>query len=136
MARARRSKSTAQQRSSRTRAGGSAGASSVATLTCPECGREFTRPASLGAHRNRAHGVAGNSTRARRTRSGARKRGANSAATSRRAVSTTTLGGSAGQVDRDALLKTLFPKGLPPRESVIRELTAWLDEAERLAKLR
>ena len=30
-------------------------------LVCPECGKTFTRPASLGAHRNRAHGVAGSS---------------------------------------------------------------------------
>jgi len=29
---------------------------------------------------------------------------------------------------------TLFPNGVPPRESVIRDLNAWLDEAERLAR--
>jgi hypothetical protein len=46
-------------------------------------------------------------------------------------------GGSArrdGAVNRDALLQTLFPNGVPPRESVIRDLNAWLDEAERLAR--
>jgi len=48
-----------------------------------------------------------------------------------------TSGGSArrdGAVSRDALLQTLFPNGVPPRESVIRDLNAWLDEAERLAR--
>jgi len=39
-------------------------------------------------------------------------------------------------IDRDALLAALFPEGVPPRESVIRELAAWLDQAERLAKQR
>ena len=29
---------------------------------------------------------------------------------------------------------TLFPNGVPPRESVVRDLNAWLDEAERLAR--
>jgi len=40
------------------------------------------------------------------------------------------------KIDRDALLAALFPEGVPPRESVIRELAAWLDQAERLAKHR
>jgi hypothetical protein len=31
-------------------------------------------------------------------------------------------------------LQTLFPNGVPPRESVIRNVNAWLDEAERLAR--
>jgi hypothetical protein len=39
-------------------------------------------------------------------------------------------------VDRDALLRTLFPSGIPAREEVIRSINSWLDEAERLAKLR
>lgn len=36
---------------------------------CPECGRAFSRPQSLGAHRNRAHGVKGSSDSAKRARS-------------------------------------------------------------------
>jgi hypothetical protein len=39
-----------------------------------------------------------------------------------------------GAINRDALLGALFPKGIPARESVIRDLNAWLDEAERLAR--
>jgi hypothetical protein len=34
------------------------------------------------------------------------------------------------------LLATLFPNGIPPREDVIRSINSWLDEGERLAKLR
>ena len=41
---------------------------------------------------------------------------------------------SATRVDRDALLGALFPNGIPARESVIRDLNAWLDQAERLAR--
>ena len=39
-------------------------------------------------------------------------------------------------VDRDALLATLFPRGIPAREDVIRAVNNWLDEAERLARAR
>ena len=86
------------------------------TFTCPECGKSFTRAASLGAHRNRAHGISGASS-SRRARP----------ATPRR---------TAGTVDRDALLASLFPNGIPARERLIREVNAWLDEAERLAAQR
>jgi hypothetical protein len=41
-----------------------------------------------------------------------------------------------GNVDRDALLRALFPQGIPPREDVVREVNAWLDQAARLAELR
>jgi hypothetical protein len=31
-------------------------------------------------------------------------------------------------------LRTLFPNGIPPRQEVIAQVNAWLDEAERLAR--
>jgi hypothetical protein len=37
--------------------------------------------------------------------------------------------------DRDALLKALFPNGIPPREDVIRAVNSWLDDAERLTRM-
>jgi hypothetical protein len=88
-------------------------------LVCPECGKSFTRAASLGAHRNRAHGVTGNSRRVTTT-----------AKTS--SASPRPRRGKNGAVDRDALLTALFPNGIPAKESVIREANAWLDQAERL----
>jgi hypothetical protein len=58
----------------------------------------------------------------------------------RRKVSTTRRGASTGRtslsVDRDALLRSLFPKGMPATEEAIREVNAWLDQAERIARLR
>ena len=36
----------------------------VDALTCPECGKTFTRAAALGAHRKMTHGVAGTSKNA------------------------------------------------------------------------
>jgi hypothetical protein len=42
-------------------------ASSGGEFTCPECGKTFGRAAALGAHRSRAHGVAG-ATASRRAR--------------------------------------------------------------------
>jgi hypothetical protein len=30
----------------------------------------------------------------------------------------------------------LFPQGIPPRENVIRQVNQWLDEADRLGRLR
>jgi hypothetical protein len=128
-------------------------ASPAASFTCPECGRTFTRAAALGAHRSRAHGVAGRSARragstagnspATRTSGGgtgnARTRGKTSAATrstaSGRRTSRRAAASSSG-VDRNQLLSALFPTGIPPREGVIREVDAWLDQAERLANLK
>jgi hypothetical protein len=43
---------------------------------------------------------------------------------------------STASVDRDALLAAVFPNGVPPKESVIRDVSAWLDEAEKLARRR
>lgn len=122
------------------------GGSEDSTLKCPECGRTFTRAASLGAHRNRAHGVAGASTRARSTRT--RRGHRNGGGTSRRSPTAQTTrqqttrargrrsssdgGGSA--INRDALLQSIFPNGVPAREEVIRRANAWLDEAEQLAR--
>jgi hypothetical protein len=39
-------------------------------------------------------------------------------------------------VDRDRLLSLLFPQGVPARAGLISALSSWLDEAERLARLR
>src|SRR6185436_7142426 len=107
---------------------------------CPECGRTFSRAAALGAHR-RAHGVIGASTQARAA-SGPRSTTA-SAPTSARPASAGTAGATAKKddsngrrartslhVDRDALLQTIFPGGIPAKEKVMRAANAWLDEAE------
>jgi hypothetical protein len=116
---------------------------------CPECGRTFTRPQALGAHRRQAHGIAGNSRNAAAPKT--RRASKPSASSTRRAGTATATAAAARPtrrrrrtraarqqqgVDRDALLQTLFPDGIPAREQVIGALNAWLDEAERLAKLR
>ena len=108
------------------------------TLVCPECGREFTRPASLGAHRRRAHEVAGASRAASSARGSRRRRQPVAASNGRRAA--TTMASSARQgrdgsarVDRDRLLSVLFPNGIPARSETLGALNAWLEEAERLA---
>lgn len=135
MARARKAPSRSSDRT----------ASTESTFTCPECGKTFTRAASLGAHRSRAHGVSGAS--ARRNRGG---RAATSASTTRRTRAARptqrqatgmrsragSSGGASNTVDRDGLLQALFPNGLPAREDVIRQANAWLDEAERLANTK
>ena len=96
-------------------------------FVCPECGRSFSRAAALGAHRNRAHGVAGQSATARQNRSGRQ------GVTTRRA----RVGADGrSRLNRDQLLQALFPNGVPPREDVIRSVNHWLDEAERLVRLR
>jgi uncharacterized C2H2 Zn-finger protein len=116
------------------------------TFKCPECGRTFSRAAALGAHRRRAHGVVGATSKARvtsSTRSGAvassknvaRATATSSAANGRR-QSRSPARASAAQVNRDALLQAIFPGGVPAREAVIRAANAWLDEAERLARLK
>jgi hypothetical protein len=104
-------------------------------LTCPECGKTFTRAAALGAHRKLKHGVAGASKNATGNRKNAKSRGRTTPAARRTTVSAAA-NGSAASVDRDALLRTLFPNGIPPRQDVIAQVNAWLDEAERLARSR
>jgi C2H2-type zinc finger len=110
-------------------------------FVCPECGRKFERPQALGAHRRQAHGVAGESARSqsrvrsaqtgkRQSSGGAGLDGARAAANVTRGVPTTR------GIDRDALLRALFPDGIPPREETIRSVNAWLDEAERLTQRR
>jgi len=44
--------------------------------------------------------------------------------------------GRAQSINRDALLRALFPNGIPPRQDVIAAVNSWLDEAERLARIR
>jgi uncharacterized C2H2 Zn-finger protein len=121
-------------------------------LKCPECGRTFARAAALGAHRRQAHGVVGASSQSRSSgRRSARTAASSSAgrasrgtgATTRRSRSTSTAaassdgrGRSGRAADRDALLKAIFPDGIPPKEDVIRAANAWLDDAERLARMR
>jgi uncharacterized C2H2 Zn-finger protein len=125
-------------------------ASGEQTLTCPECGRTFTRAAALGAHRRAAHGVAGASRQAlatrqrtRRATSTANAKEASAAAGRRSRSPRSTAASSDGRsrtrsvtVDRDRLLKTLFPNGIPASEEVIRAINSWLDDAERLAQMK
>jgi hypothetical protein len=121
--------------------------SSDQALTCPECGRTFTRAAALGAHRRAAHGVAGASRQARSNRrvrqavSGANPKPASSAGRqpqSRRSGASSDGRGRTRSVviDRARLLKTLFPGGIPAKEAIIRAVNSWLDEAERLAQMK
>jgi len=108
-----------------------------AEFTCPECGRTFSRPAALGAHRRRAHGVAGTSANAKRATT-RRERAASTGrrtTTRRRAAATSRDGTQTNAPNRDALLAALFPNGVPPREDVIRAVGQWLDEADRLASM-
>jgi hypothetical protein len=143
--------STTKKRSTNTKQ------AAAATLICPECGRSFTRPQGLGAHRRQAHGVVGTSLTATRrnaaTATKRRRRRATSTITSAAAATTrtraratstrsrptaSTRNGSGNQqgANRDALLQTLFPAGIPAREAVIQAINDWLQEAERLARMR
>ena len=105
--------------------------STSGTLTCPECGKTFTRAAALGAHRKMTHGIAGTSKNAA-SKTGPRRR----TAASPRRIRATPRNGATRTVDRDALLRTLFPDGIPPREELIGQLNNWLNEAEELARSR
>jgi hypothetical protein len=143
---ARGARTTAASKAAASPAEASAANNAAASggLVCPECGRVFERAAALGSHRKRMHGVAGLSASAKAAKKG-RGRAASAGRGGRTRITTSGSGGgtttSGGNglttgVDRDALLAGLFPNGVPPRESVIREVAQWLDQAERLAKLR
>jgi hypothetical protein len=121
-------------------------------FVCSVCGRTFSRAAALGAHRSRAHGIAGQSAQAKKRRSSgqASRRPAASTSpskvatgegrsarepTNRRATGSKGSGGRNG-IDRDVLLKAVFPNGIPASEDVIRAASDWLDDAERLTSMR
>jgi hypothetical protein len=113
-------------------------AATAAVLTCPECGRTFTRAAAMGAHRSRIHGVAGSSQNARRKRT--TTAAAKPATPTKRASTPRPAAGNGrspgnGRIDRDALLKTLFPNGIPARQDAIVAVNDWLNEADRLSRL-
>ena len=127
------------------------GGAGTTELKCPECGRTFGRAAALGAHRRQAHGVLGASAQSRSRRSGTRRAtGSSSAAATARSRTARSPASRArasnggrrtsvtrsSTIDRDALLQTLFPNGMPARETVIQSVSEWLNEAERLAGMR
>jgi hypothetical protein len=128
---------------------------------CPECGRSFARAAALGAHRRSAHGITGASSSAARARANtasarrrtptAARRGpapATTAAAARSRVASrptsaqqgrprrSTADGQRRLVNRDALLRSLFPNGIPATEQALQQVNAWLEQAERLTRLR
>jgi hypothetical protein len=39
-------------------------------------------------------------------------------------------------VNHDALLRALFPGGIPPRQDLIADVNDWLAQADRLARQR
>jgi hypothetical protein len=108
----------------------------AATLTCPECGKTFTRAAALGAHRKMTHGIAGTSANATSNRARVASKKRTTASTRRRSAASVATNGTTAAVDRDALLRTLFPNGIPPRQDVVGAVNEWLNEAERLARTR
>jgi hypothetical protein len=107
-------------------------------LTCPECGRTFARPAALGAHRRRAHGVVGTSQNARSRRGTIAPQAATARPRRAQASARATGHGAAadgGRVDHDALLRALFPNGIPPSHEVVAAVNDWLAQADKLARL-
>ena len=117
-----------------------ANAAATAALTCPECGRTFSRPAALGAHRARVHGVAGTSQNARSRRNAAARQaaatriGRPAARTAAPTAARTVARVNGAEVDHDALLRALFPAGLPPRQDLIAAVNEWLSQADHLAR--
>ena len=84
------------------------------------------------------HGVAGTSKNAagNRTSTTTSSKRRTTTTSSRRRSTAAPANGGAQTVDRDALLRALFPDGIPPRLDVVEAVNDWLDEAERLARSR
>src|SRR3954466_2907055 len=112
----------AKKRASSKRDAAPTAATANGEFVCPECGRTFARAAALGAHRSRAHGVAGRSAQATKRRASAgqpssAKRGSAAKSTTRTPTRSRKLADRNG-IDRDALLNLLYPDGMPAREEV------------------
>jgi hypothetical protein len=52
------------------------------------------------------------------------------------ATAPTSGGATSPESDSGRSSRTLFPAGIPAREDVIRSINSWLDEADRLARIR
>src|SRR3954462_9120307 len=130
-------KPATSKRASSKRNAAQTSATASAEFVCPECGRTFARAAALGAHRNRAHGVAGRSAQAtnRRARAG-QPSSANSGSAAKSTNPRSRNSASRDGIDRDALLKMLFPDGMSARDELLQAASGWLDEAERLSQTR
>jgi len=112
-------------------------------FVCPECeavgvNKTFARNAALGAHRFRVHGVKGESKTT--TKSGTRTRRV-ATARSGRAIKRSTVtrrrrrrsrGLNEDGLDTTALLKLVFPNGVPAQKTHLDDAREWLDWAERL----
>ena len=84
---------------------------------------------------SRTHGVAGTSRAARATAAPASaKSGARGGASKRPGRRSNRSAGT--HFDRDKVLAAVFPNGVPPKADVIAALAPWLDEAERLSRMR
>ena len=133
-------KPATSKRASSKRNAAQTSATASAEFVCPECGRTFARAAALGAHRNRAHGVAGRSAQAtkRHARAGqpSSAKGGSAARSTTRTTTRSRNSASLDGIDRDALLTMLFPNGMPAREELLQAASGWLDEAERLSQTR
>ena len=91
-------------------------------LTCPECGKTFTRPASLGAHRQRLwhrryleERGCGRGSQHAQCRREERSYPADNREQAAALSASSRSNGRGESVNRDALLRTLFPAGIPPR---------------------
>jgi hypothetical protein len=73
---------------------------------------------------------------ARRTSQTARAQPATRTRSATQGSSTPRRRDSSDAVNRDALLAALFPNGLPAKEDVLRAANQWLNDAERLARMR
>jgi hypothetical protein len=87
------------------------------------------------------HGIAGSSQNARSRRDRATAAAATQPPKSRTSTVTGARNGATrpnvrSGVDHDALLRALFPHGIPPRQETIAAVNNWLAQADKLARQR
>jgi uncharacterized C2H2 Zn-finger protein len=85
----------------------------MADFKCPDCGRTFDKAQGLGAHRARVHGYRASKSNGR-------------AAVTRREVRS---------FDSDAMLRLVFPDGIPARVGIIERANGLLGSARDLHDL-
>jgi hypothetical protein len=122
----------------RRQAHGVIGAVSAARTERATANRKTARTRAAGSQSRRQSAAAKPASTAARSR----RRSQPAARTTQRAQTGTARApaarrqSSSNAVNRDALLGALFPNGLPAKEEVLRDANQWLDEAERLARMR
>lgn len=98
-------------------------------LMCPECGKSLKSVQGYVGHVRNKHGVNNEDAMKQLETAGYKRPESQTRVRSPRRKATQG-------IDKDTLLRSVFPKGMPPNAEIVQATGRWLDEADRLNQFR